>query len=159
MSVVTIQSDRVEQEMTRMSLIALAASVAVGAIIAGAGMPIVQAASEEVSGENALSEYYDWYKGKRLYEQYCRFCHGQRGKGKAYELVTPLPADLTDPAIQKKSDADLTRVIHEGEPGTAMGAWNWALSEEDKQDVILYIRWLAQDPDAGIEPPRNINTP
>ena len=109
-----------------------------------AGETAVHAASKQESGNaKALHEYYDLQEGRRLYEQFCRFCHGEQGKGKAYD-VTPPPADLTSPAVQKKSDAELTRTIHGGEQGTAMGAWKWALSEKEKQNVLLYIRWLAR---------------
>jgi hypothetical protein len=66
----------------------------------------------------------------------------EQGKEKAYG-ATPPPDDLTGPAVRKKSDAELTEVIHGGEQGTAMGAWKWALSEKDKQRVLLCIRWLA----------------
>ena len=102
-----------------------------------------QAIAEQKSNEKALREYYDLQEGRRLYEQYCRFCHGEQGKGKAFD-VTPPPADLTSPAVQQKSDAELTRTIHEGERGTAMGSWKWELSEKDKQNVLLYIRWLGR---------------
>ena len=102
------------------------------------------AASEQMKGSpQTLREHYNLQEGKRLYEQYCRFCHGEQGKGNAYE-VTPPPADLTSPSVQQKSDFDLTQIIHGGEQGTAMGAWKWALSDKDKQNVLLYIRWLGR---------------
>jgi mono/diheme cytochrome c family protein len=101
-------------------------------------------ASGQVSDERALREFYDLEEGKRLYEQYCQFCHGERGKGKAYNQVSPPPPDLTDPTVQRKSDADLAKIIHEGEKGTAMGAWKWTLSEEEKRNVLLYLRRLAR---------------
>lgn len=101
------------------------------------------AASEKSSSQKALREHYDLQEGKRLYEQYCRFCHGEQGKGKAFD-VTPPPADLTSPAVQQKSDFDLTQIIHGGEQGTAMGAWKWTLSDRDKQNVLRYIRSLAR---------------
>jgi len=102
------------------------------------------AASEQKAGNaKALREHYDLREGKRLYEQYCRICHGEQGKGKAYD-VTPPPADLTSPTVQQKSDFELTQIIHGGEQGTAMGAWKWALSDKEKQNVLQYIRWLAQ---------------
>ena len=107
-------------------------------------MGIAHAGSEQHSGDGkALREHYDRQEGKRLYEQYCRFCHGDQGKGKAFD-VTPPPADLTSPTVQQKSDFELTQIIHGGERGTAMGAWKWALSDKDKQNVLLYIRWLAR---------------
>ncbi|MEQ1844900.1 MAG: cytochrome c [Nitrospira sp.] len=102
------------------------------------------AASEQMKkSPQTLREHYDLQEGKRLYEQYCRFCHGEQGKGKAFD-VTPPPADLTSPAVQQKSDFDLTQTIHGGEQGTAMGAWKWALSDKDKQNVLQYIRSLAR---------------
>ncbi len=102
------------------------------------------AASEQMKGSpQTLREHYDLQEGKRLYEQYCRFCHGEQGKGKAFD-VTPPPADLTSPAVQQKSDFELTQIIHGGEQGTAMGAWKWALSDKDKQNVLQYIRSLAR---------------
>ena len=97
----------------------------------------------ESSNTKALREHYELQEGKRLYEQYCRFCHGDQGKGHAYD-VTPPPADLTSPAVQQKSDAELTRAIHEGERGTAMGSWKWELSEKDKRNILRYIRRLAR---------------
>ena len=104
---------------------------------------VSHAVAEQKGSEKALREYYDLQEGQRLYEQYCRFCHGAEGKGKAFD-VTPPPVDLTSPAVQKKSDADLTQTIHEGERGTAMGSWKWELSEKDKQNILLYIRRLAR---------------
>ncbi len=104
---------------------------------------VSHAVAEVKSSEKALREHYDLQEGKRLYDQYCRFCHGEQGKGKAYD-VTPPPADLTSPAVQKKSNVELAQTIHEGEQGTAMGAWKWTLSEKEKQHVLLYIRWLAR---------------
>ena len=101
-------------------------------------------AASQASDERALREFYDLEEGKRLYGQYCAFCHGERGKGKAYNQVSPPPPDLTDPAVQRKSDADLAKVIHEGEQGTAMGAWKWTLSEKEKRNVLLYLRSLAR---------------
>ena len=102
------------------------------------------AASEQMKGSpQTLREHYDLQEGKRLYEQYCRFCHGEQGKGKAFD-VTPPPADLTSPAVQQKSNFELAQIIHGGEQGTAMGAWKWALSDKDKQNVLQYIRSLAR---------------
>ncbi|MEK9141911.1 MAG: cytochrome c, partial [Nitrospirota bacterium] len=102
------------------------------------------AASAQKTGDaKVLREHYDLQEGERLYEQYCRFCHGEQGKGKAFD-VTPPPADLTSPAVQQKSDFDLTQIIHGGEQGTAMGAWKWTLSDKDKQNVLQYIRSLAR---------------
>jgi len=108
------------------------------------GSPMEPAALGQANDRSALRGHYELQEGQRLYEQYCRFCHGEHGKGKAYDKVTPPPADLTTPEVQRKSDAELANIIHEGEPGSPMGAWKWALSEKDKRNVLLYIRTLAQ---------------
>jgi mono/diheme cytochrome c family protein len=92
----------------------------------------------------ALRDHYDLQEGKRLYDEFCRFCHGEQGKGKAYNQVSPPPPDLTAPAVQMKSNAELGSIIHDGEPGSPMGAWKWTLSEKDKKNVLSYIRSLAR---------------
>ena len=121
-----------------------ARSITIVVILTLLSFPPAYATSEgEISNAKTLREHYDLQEGKLIYEQYCRFCHGEQGKGNAYD-VTPSPADLTSPAVQQKSDAELTQTIHEGERGTAMGSWKWALSEKDKQNVLEYIRWLAR---------------
>jgi mono/diheme cytochrome c family protein len=106
-------------------------------------LPLANVIAEQESGEKSLREYYDLQEGWRLYEQYCRLCHGEQGKGKAYK-VTPPPADLTSSAVQKKSDAELMQIIHGGGHGTSMGAWSWVLSEKERQNILLYIRRLAR---------------
>lgn len=121
-----------------------ARSITLAVILAVLCPPFAYTTSgSESSDAQALREHYDLQEGKRLYEQYCRFCHGDHGKGKGFD-VTPPPADLTSPAVQQKSDYELTQIIHGGEQGTAMGAWKWALSDKDKQNVLLYIRWLGR---------------
>ena len=84
-------------------------------------LPFADVGAAQQSSEKALREHYDLQEGKRLYGEYCRFCHGEQGKGHAFN-VTPPPADLTSPAVQRKSDIELAQTIHEGERGTAMGS-------------------------------------
>jgi len=105
---------------------------------------MVPGALGRANDESALRGHYEFQEGKRLYEQYCRFCHGEQGKGNAYDKVTPPPPDLTAQTVQRKSDAELASIIHEGEPGSPMGAWKWALSEQEKRNVLRYIRSLAK---------------
>lgn len=118
--------------------------IAAAVLMALSSLSVAPLAWGQTNDEKALHTHYELQEGQRLYEQYCRFCHGDQGKGKAYDKVTPLPADLTSSAVQGKSDAELATIIHEGEPGSPMGAWKWALSEKDKRNVLLYIRSLAR---------------
>lgn len=121
-----------------------ARSITLAVLMILSSFPVAPDAFSQAKDEKALREYYNIKEGQRLYEQYCQFCHGEQGKGKAYDQVTPPPADLTAPAVQGKSDTELANIIHEGEQGSPMGAWKWALSERDKQNVLLYIRSLAR---------------
>lgn len=79
-------------------------------------------------------------KGKGLYQRLCSACHGKAGTGNGYGLFEPPPADLKDPATQKKTDEELVDTIRNGHPNTAMGKWEYALSEEEMKEVLAYIR-------------------
>ncbi|MGB5055828.1 MAG: cytochrome c [Nitrospirales bacterium] len=85
-------------------------------------------------------------KGKGLYQRLCSACHGKAGTGNGYGLYEPPPADLKDPATQKKTDEGLLDTIRNGHPNTAMGKWEYALSEEEMREVLAYIRTFAGTP-------------
>ena len=104
----------------------------------------VQAAQEEpapaAAGDPAV--------GQDLYGKTCVACHGPNGEG-----VTGLGRDMTTSTfIAEKSDAELIEFIKVGRDpsdplnttGVAMPAkgGNPALSDEDLQHIIAYIRTL-----------------
>ncbi len=93
----------------------------------------------------------DTSKGKTIYMQVCVQCHGLDGRGNGSVKLVPAPADLTSPRVQNKLDAGLFRSIHEGRKNTAMGAWKYALSDEEIHDVIAYVRVLGRS--AGVPKP------
>ncbi len=80
--------------------------------------------------------------GQKLFHRHCTGCHGPTGKGDGYALLGPTPADLTAPAMAGTSDADLLATLHRGRPN--MPPWNKRLSEQQRRDVIAYVRTLAQ---------------
>ncbi len=88
-------------------------------------------------------------KGGTTYRVNCDFCHGIDARG---ENGAP---DLTSPRTQKRSDAELLRIILDGRPGTEMPAND--LSEKETMEVIAYLRSLRSssnatatgDPEAG----------
>ena len=88
-------------------------------------------------------------KGKTLYANLCIRCHGVEGKGNGEMTFTPPVADLTAPAAQTKLDASLLKTIHDGRKNTAMGAWKFALSEEEMRDVTAYLRQLGSEAGPG----------
>jgi mono/diheme cytochrome c family protein len=97
-----------------------------------------------IAGEGS-SVVSDVSKGKSVYQENCATCHGRSGKGDGYTKLVPPVADLTSSAIQGKLDAELIKTIHAGRPNSAMGSWRLALSEEEIQDVVAYLRTLKKD--------------
>lgn len=81
-------------------------------------------------------------KGRQIYIKHCAGCHGPEGKGDGYKLLGADPANLTSESIRKQSDATLLQSIHKGK-GT-MPSWNIRLSQQDAQDVLIYIRLISK---------------
>ncbi len=89
--------------------------------------------------------------GKKIYERYCRYCHGRtgRGDGAISMAVYPHPADFVgDRKRMAKSDEELFKSISDGVKrpigGEAMRMppWKGILSEKERWDVLSYIRLL-----------------
>jgi mono/diheme cytochrome c family protein len=79
--------------------------------------------------------------GAENFKSKCVLCHGSDGSGK-----TPLgkqlqAADLRSKEVQKKTDAELHKVIHDGQ--TNMPGFADELNEEEIAQVIKYVRTLA----------------
>lgn len=105
------------------------AGLALSCFIAGL-MPIPEAQSADVS------------RGKSIYTEVCKTCHGVDGRGAGTVKLNPPPTDLTSARVQEKLDAGLFKSIHDGRKNTAMGTWKHALSDEEIDDVIAYLRTL-----------------
>jgi len=88
--------------------------------------------------------------GKQLYEQKCIWCHGEKGDGKGitYNRVYPKPRDFTkgtykirtSPSGQIPTDYDIYRSITKGLTGTTMYAWEKALSDKDRWNLVAYVK-------------------
>ena len=87
-------------------------------------------------------------EGKKNYGIYCGICHGGNMQGKGY-LVTgttyaQAPANLMDDRfLYGASDAWLYHVIQYGK--NSMGSYAFALSKEQRWDIINYIRSMQKD--------------
>lgn len=86
--------------------------------------------------------------GKEIYEGMvnpevnCARCHGNDGKPTKLGKGAP---DLSDPAMSKKhSDARWFWRISEKKPGSKMPGYKDTLTEEQRWQVIAYLRTLAQ---------------
>lgn len=77
--------------------------------------------------------------GGDLFKQKCSMCHGADGKGYP-ALKTP---DFTDPKFHAKhTDDEITKIIKNGKPGTAMPAFKDSLSDDQIKSLVGYIRSL-----------------
>lgn len=84
-------------------------------------------------------------RGAAVYAAYCLRCHGPAGTG--VDSSDPAhahgsAADLTDRRSRAKRDGDLYHAVTHGVPGSAMPAYEVALTEEERWDVINYVRSL-----------------
>jgi mono/diheme cytochrome c family protein len=87
--------------------------------------------------------------GQKNYNIYCAICHGGNGQGKGY-LVTgtsysQAPANLMDARFLSKgtSDAWFYHVMQFGK--NSMGSYAYALSREQRWEIIHYIRSMQVD--------------
>ena len=74
---------------------------------------------------------------EHLVIQDCGSCHGLRMTG-------GLGRDITPAALAGRDPADLTAVILDGMPGTAMPGWRPLLSEDEARWIADYL--LTQEP-------------
>ena len=88
--------------------------------------------------------------GKATYVKWCAGCHGDTGAGDGpgATAMLPRPRDFTRGVYKIRTtasgeiptDDDLMRVIADGMPGTAMPAWKTKLSEQERRDVVAYLK-------------------
>lgn len=89
--------------------------------------------------------------GKIVYENYCKFCHGNEGYGDGPigTAITPHPANFVeDTERMAKTDAELFKSITKGIERAVGGEemvmprWQEILSEKERWDVLSYVREL-----------------
>jgi putative copper export protein/mono/diheme cytochrome c family protein/peroxiredoxin len=83
--------------------------------------------------------------GGKRYAADCAICHGVNGygDGPAAEGLRPRPADLAGRHANAHTVGDLFWWISMGIPNTAMQGYAARLAEEDRWDLINYVRALA----------------
>ena len=75
--------------------------------------------------------------GRRLFATSCASCHGLDGRG-----GERAPNILVRPEVLQMSDADISRVIHEGTPSQKMPAFGSSLDAAAIADVTAYLHTL-----------------
>ena len=80
-------------------------------------------------------------RGRRLFQEHCVLCHGERGDGRGIrrEGLSRPPRDFTDPGWRSRtSPRHVYFAIREGVRGTPMPSWK-ALDEEDAWDLVAHV--------------------
>ena len=82
--------------------------------------------------------------GKKVYEGVCVTCHGKEGKGDgpASMALNPRPRSFSDQAVVAKSDKEIFDTITRGRPGTPMASFEKTLTEQERWDILVYVRSL-----------------
>ena len=77
---------------------------------------------------------------KKLYDQYCGVCHGNRGKGDGVAGVAlqPKPANFTKPIFTQQKDGAIFWKITTGK--APMAAYKGIISDDEIWSIINYIR-------------------
>lgn len=93
-------------------------------------------------------------KGKDLYIQNCKSCHGDAGKNNALPLIPP-PPDVTSKIMQANTEGSLFYKITKGRGG--MPQFETPLSEDDRWRLVNYIMNYnpANEPVLVEVPPKN----
>ncbi|HEU5188205.1 MAG TPA: CopD family protein [Methylomirabilota bacterium] len=83
--------------------------------------------------------------GEALYRSHCVLCHGPAGwgDGPAGAGLPKKPADLTAPHTAQHTAGDMYWWLTHGIPAAGMPAFGAVLGEDDRWDLINYIRGLA----------------
>jgi mono/diheme cytochrome c family protein len=95
-------------------------------------------------------------EGRLIFEDRCASCHGLQGRGDGPQapFLSPRPASLISAGTSVKSDSELLAVITNGKARTAMPAWKDLLTEEQRRDVLAYIRTLIRFHKSPTPPPQ-----
>jgi cytochrome c oxidase cbb3-type subunit 3 len=75
-------------------------------------------------------------EGRQVFESRCAGCHGLDGRG-----GERAPSIATDSRAQRRSDAELLRIVHDGVPAAGMPAFS-TLDSDTAKSLIGYLRLL-----------------
>jgi len=121
---------------------------------------VQETASEPAKTTKVAAKGGDAEAGRVIYEKYCHFCHGRKGLGDGPVgiAISPHPADfVNDTKRMSKTDAELFKSISEGIEKAiggeemSMPSWKDILTEQERWDVLAYIRYLSRRGRSGEE--------
>ncbi|GGF32164.1 hypothetical protein GCM10011611_42910 [Aliidongia dinghuensis] len=79
--------------------------------------------------------------GQAVFARNCTSCHGAggAGDGPAARTIAPAPTNFQ---LEQPTTAHALEVLANGVPGTSMPSWRAVLSDQDRRDVVAYVRWI-----------------
>ena len=98
--------------------------------------------------------------GMMSYSTHCQSCHGERGdgKGERAEKLSIAPSDFTDAhAMGQMTDGELFWKISHGR--RPMPGFQNKLTEQERWELVDYIRTLSQKAASGATPATNAPVP
>jgi mono/diheme cytochrome c family protein len=98
----------------------------------------------ELAAQPALAADASVSRGEPIYRANCSSCHGLGGEGDGPVTTHPAPGSLAD-AVEGASDAELSYRISYGVAGMPMPAFAGLLTDEERADLIAYLRVIATD--------------
>jgi mono/diheme cytochrome c family protein len=83
-------------------------------------------------------------RGRATFRERCIACHGDRGRGDgaAGLPLDPKPADLVL-HVPQHTDGELYYMVSVGFPQSAMPPWRGVLTEQQRWELVHYLRVLA----------------
>jgi mono/diheme cytochrome c family protein len=94
-------------------------------------------------------------RGQTVYQKACAACHGEtgNGKGQGARPLHPKPRDFTTGIYKFRTtalgdlptDSDLLRTVTNGLPHTQMPSFKNTLTEQERVDVVAYIKKFSAD--------------
>ena len=84
--------------------------------------------------------------GSLVFQTNCAVCHGESGAGDgpAAAALDPKPANLGADHVQGNSDGALFYIITHGRTGTAMPPWESILTEQQRWEVVNFVRTVKE---------------
>lgn len=108
-------------------------------------------------------------RGQTVYQKACAACHGETGNGKGQGAgpLHPKPRDFTSGIYKFRTtalgelptDSDLLRTVTNGVPHTQMPSFKNQLTEQERVDVVAYIKTFSSDFAEAEEAPEAIEIP
>ncbi len=132
----------------------------------------VSAPEQRVNVSSNRTEMPDTFtlRGEAIYASQCSGCHGEAGDGQGMLALSWLPRPRnfvrgsfryrSTPTGSPPTDADLFRTVSKGLAGSGMPAFEAILSEQERRDVVAYIKQFSPRFASGPEPSStSVSTP